>query len=248
MTFVLTRMDMAKKGRDGDREDKNAELIRQAEEKARLVSEQLLTAEEEERSRIASELHDDLGQTLSMLEVDMDRLLQQVADDPLRETLVRLKSRIAEVTEHIREMAHELHPAALDDLGLPAALRSFGNRLGQRERFSFVMREKGVHRPIARNKILCLYRVGQEAIKNAAKHAETKRVIARLITTDRALVLSVTDYGRGFDPAAVERRPTGLGLKIMHERLRLVGGSLAIRSIPGRGTRLRAWVPFGEAR
>jgi signal transduction histidine kinase len=238
---------MAKKGRNGDRGDKNENPLREAKEKARRLSEQLLTAEEDERRRIARVLHDDLGQTLGMLEVEMDGLLQQVADDLLRETLVRLKDRIAETMEHLRQMAYELHPAALDDLGLPAALRSFGAKLAHREGFSFVLREKYPPRPMARTTVLCLYRVGQDAIKTAAKHAETKRVIARLFTTDRAVVLSITDYGRGFDPALVERQTTGLGLKIMHERLRLVGGSLAIRSIPGRGTRVRAWVPLREA-
>jgi signal transduction histidine kinase len=247
MNLMPIRTNMAKKERDGDRGHKGAHLVRRAEEKVRLVSADLLTVEEEERRRIARRLHDDLGQMLSMLEVDMDGLLEKLNNDELRPALVSLKNRIAEVTEHVRHVAHELHPAALDDLGLPAALRSFGAKLAHRGGFSFVLSVRNSSPPLDRTKLLCLYRVGQEAIKNAAKHAVTERVTVRLITTDRALVLSVRDCGRGFDPAAAERRPTGLGLKIMRERLRLVGGSLAIRSIPGRGTLLRAWVPLGEA-
>jgi signal transduction histidine kinase len=231
---------------ESDSNEEMTALLRRAEEKARLVSEQLLTAEEEERRRIARVLHDDLGQTLSLLEVEIDGVLEQVEGSSLRPTLVGLKRRIGEVTEHIRRLAHELHPATLDDLGLAAALKSFGEKLAHREGFSFVLRQRYPPRRIPRTKSLCLYRVGQEAIKNAARHAATDRVIARLIATDRAVILSVTDCGRGFDPSAAEQQPSGLGLKIMHERLRLVGGSLAIRSVPGRGTRLRAWVPLQE--
>jgi PAS domain S-box-containing protein len=219
---------------------------KEAEEKLRSVTALLFKAEEEERRRIARELHDELNQKLALLTVDVESVMLKLTptEATLRPHLEELKARAGEVSTEAHRLAYRLHPAILDDLGLPAALRSYIAELSRLYKSSFGLTERNVPGRLPRTIATCLYRVGQEALRNAAKHSNSDRVTARLIGTTTGIVLSIRDHGIGFDWELARKQRKGLGLNIMEERVRLVGGTVAIRSIPRGGTLIRFSVPL----
>lgn len=200
----------------------------------------IIEAQEEERRRVARELHDEAAQALTSLLVHI-RLLER-AEDPLaaREHTRELRALTAEALEQVRRVALELRPTILDDLGLLAALEwrvdEFNAAGAARATLAVGCREL----QLAHAAELACFRVAQEALTNIARHAGASTVVISLGCADGQLTLMIGDDGRGFDPAAA---PAGLGLRGMRERLTLVGGELAITSRPGAGTRLIARVP-----
>jgi PAS domain S-box-containing protein len=219
---------------------------KQAEEKLRYVTAQLFKAEEEERRRISRELHDELNQKLALLTVEVESVVQKLSptEATLRPHFDELKTRVGELSDEARRLAYQLHPAILDDLGLSSALRSYIKELSRLHESSFVLTERNVPQRLPQSVATCLYRVGQEALRNAVKHSRSERVTARLIGTTKGIVLSIRDHGVGFDWDLAKRQRKGLGLSIMEERVRLLGGSIDIRSIPRGGTLVRFCLPM----
>jgi signal transduction histidine kinase len=218
---------------------------KRAEEKVRSVTAQLVKAEEEERRRLSRELHDEFNQRLAMLAVDVECMTQSLPlpEAELRHRLDEMKRHVGELSEKANRLAYQLHPAVLDDLGLAAALRSYARELAKRHEFSFDVTEKGLPLRLTRSVSTCLYRVGQEALRNAAKHSQANRVTAKLEGTEGAIVLSVQDYGSGFHQDLAMKERKGLGMSTMKERVRLVGGTIEIDSSPSRGTSVRVSIP-----
>ena len=209
------------------------------------LSAKLITAQEEERRSIARELHDEVGQALTAIKVEL-AVAQRAVDagridtHPLKDARTITEGAIAAV----RDLSHLLHPALLDDLGLPAAiewyLRGFGRRYGIRGDFSHT----GPQDRLAQNIEASSYRIVQEALTNVAKHARATECRVRLDRTDTTLRLTIEDDGVGFEEGARggdERR--GLGLIGIRERAAQLGGSVAIDSAPGKGTRLTVELP-----
>jgi len=212
-------------------------------EELRTLAARLLTTQEEERRRVSRELHDDLNQKLAMLEVDADRLGQQIPSSPEVGAAVQsLRDRVAEVSNDIRRVAYQLHPSILDHLGLGVALRSYCSEFSEREGikvdFSVQARLETVPEEIA----LCLYRVTQEALRNVAKHAAAKTAAVALEAKDSRLHLTIRDNGSGFD--AAEKNKGGIGLLSMKERVRLVDGEFTLKAQRGHGARIDVWVPL----
>ncbi|HLZ29542.1 MAG TPA: sensor histidine kinase [Chloroflexota bacterium] len=210
-------------------------------------SEQVLAAQEDERKRIARELHDETAQALTALLIRL-KILEKARTAPeIRDQIDELRELTAETLEAVRKLAVELRPATLDDLGLVAALEgytdSYGARMPVRMSFSaegFDDRDGRLPPQVE----LVLYRVVQEALTNAAKHAGAHTVRVELCRRPDEVVAAVADDGAGFDVEDVMRsRERGLGLFGMQERLALVGGQLVIDSSPGHGTRIHARVP-----
>jgi PAS domain S-box-containing protein len=232
-------------------ERKNAEQ-RLAEYSARLatLSRRVLTVQEEERRAVARELHDELGQVLTAVKVNLQALRRRSAragrDPTLEDSLGLVDSAIAEV----RAISTRLRPTVLDDLGLEAALSSHLERSRARAAIDLAT---DIHLPQRRLdpavETAC-FRIVQEAVTNALRHARASRLAVGLGVEGGELVLSVRDDGRGFDLAAASRRAAqgeSAGLSGMEERARLAGGRLEVHTTPGGGTEVRALFRFAEA-
>ncbi len=221
--------------------------LRQAEEQVRRLSERLIRAHEDERTRIARELHDDLGQQIASLGMLLSGIKIEIPEEKpaLREKLEAVHSRLTQVASVVRSISHQLHPAALEYAGLSAAVRGlcseFSTLTGVEARFA----SDEPFRDVPMSLALSFYRVAQEGLLNVAKHAETKRAEVRLRRTEQSLEMVVMDAGRGFDLKSLDGEG-GLGLISMRERLRLAGGTLSIESAPGEGTRLIARIPLDQ--
>jgi PAS domain S-box-containing protein len=214
------------------------------EDKLRDLSSHLVRAQEEERARIARELHDDVSQRLTVLAMKLYELKNSSpnSDSSHIEKIEALAKLTSEISTDVRRVSHRLHPAVLDLVGLVAALsescREFA-RLSEME-IEFVHRQ--VPRTLSKDVTLCLYRVAQEAIRNAQKHSGSRQVRVELIGEPDRVRLRVSDSGKGFDVQSVHR--DRLGLVSMAERLRNLGGELSVQSLAGRGTSIEACVPL----
>ncbi len=228
--------------------DQSLVKARQYQIRLRQMSSHVLTAQEEERNRIARELHDDTAQALTSVLVRL-RLIERSADDKqLRSALAELRDLTVETLEGVRRLAIDLRPPMLDDLGLEAALQAHVQDFSRRWpiRATFTSSRMGRLPPDVE---LVLYRIVQEALTNVAKHAKASRVEARLTRSGRTLRMLIEDDGCGFDVEATKgSRESGLGLFGMEERLALIGGTLKVDSAVGRGTRVSAEVPLPRGR
>jgi len=216
----------------------------------RVLAGRLIRAQEDERKRVARELHDDLTQRLSALQIGSAGLARLTpAGEPARAGFVAHEENIAEVVEEVRRLAYDLHPAILTHLGLRAALKSFCVKFSGREEIDVDFSAQKEPTSLSEEIALCLYRVTQEGLRNVAKHSGAKSASVVLKTVRGVLHLTIQDRGRGFG-AGVEKKGEGLGLLGMKERVRLVHGTIQVRSRPGHGTRIevRVPVPLSERR
>jgi PAS domain S-box-containing protein len=232
-------------------ERKNAER-RLAEYSARLaaLSRRVLTVQEEERRAVARELHDELGQVLTAVKVNLQALRRQSAPaafgSSFEDSLALLDGAIAEV----RAISTRLRPAVLDDLGLEAALRSHLERIRARTAMELAADIRLPQRRLDAAVETACFRIVQEAVTNALRHARADGLRVELGVESGELVLAVRDDGQGFDLAAATRRAAqgeSAGLSGMEERARLAGGRLEVRTAPGRGTEVRALFRLAEA-
>jgi signal transduction histidine kinase len=212
------------------------------EEELRDLSRRLIGAHEDERALLARELHDDVSQRLAVLAIEAGRAESGVPDRPQADALRVLREGLVRVSEDVHALAYQLHPSLLEELGLAEALRAECEHRGRLHEFDVHVDVNPLPRDVDRDVALCLFRVAQEALGNAARHARASVVTVTLRQVDGGLVLAVADDGVGFDP---EDREAGrhLGLASMRERTRLVKGTLDVESGPGRGTTVVAWAP-----
>jgi two-component system, NarL family, sensor histidine kinase UhpB len=209
----------------------------------RSVASQVIAAQEEERKRVSRELHDDTAQVLFAQLLRVTAL--KGSDHPeVQHLSEQLEQMTADALEGVRRLALELRPPALDDLGLPAALADLAQRFGEQLDIPVELEARGVRGRLPEEVELVLYRVAQEALTNAAKHAAASRIAIDLERTANDVTLSVQDDGHGFD-ARIPTRPggPGLGLFGMAERVALVGGRFAIWSRLDGGTEVYAFIP-----
>lgn len=210
----------------------------------RRLATQIMQAQDDERSRVARELHDSVAQTLAALVMQISAVQRDAPDGPLAERLALVRTIAGEALEEVRLLSHTVHPRVLDDLGLPAALEWLGRQTREAEGVQVEVVTGAVSDELPRLQASALYRVAQEALRNAVRHAGAGRVTLHLTRASDALVLEVADDGQGFDVAAAEARRPGMGLFAMRERVALVDGTMEILSRPGAGTRIRASVPL----
>jgi len=208
------------------------------------LSKRLVDAQEQERRAISRELHDQVGQSLTALLMD----LQNLSDAPapassLASGLQRIKLLAEECVNEVRNMALLLRPSMLDDLGLIAALEWQGREVSKRTGLVVDVIDDKFADDLPEDHRTCVYRVVQEALHNCVKHAHARRVRVVVQEQDQHLVLSIEDDGIGFDP----RRHRGMGFLGMHERVSRLGGQLTVDSLPGRGTRLRVELPLSAS-
>ena len=219
------------------------ESLRKTQDELRLLAGRLLQAQEDERRRIAREMHDDWTQRLAVLAIDAAKLETQL--DPssnAHRQLQEMRGELVSLSEDVHALSRQLHPSILDDLGLVDALRSECASVTRREGVAVAYRSDDVTASLPKDVALCVYRVAQEALRNVVKHAGTEEARVSLIRSGRELILTVQDRGVGFDAAEVRSRE-GLGLSSMGERVRLVRGELSVDSEPGQGTTVTVRVP-----
>jgi PAS domain S-box-containing protein len=216
---------------------------REAEEITREVSGKLITAHEDERRRIARDLHDDLNQRLALLSVETD-LLGQMHNDPSAQALItNIGTGIHDLSSEVHRLSYQLHPAKLEQLGLIFAARSFCHELSRRCGVPVEFVHDEITRDLDRDVALCLYRLIQEGLQNMLKHSHATSAQVRLRIEGKELKLVVSDNGRGFNPSRITHH-AGLGLLGMRERVRLVHGLLEVHSASGKGTRIEVTVPW----
>lgn len=221
------------------------EELRSKELASQRLLDKLFGAYEEERARIARELHDGPGQSLTALLMQLGNL-----DELLPEDAIAAKQHVGEVetltsgiVEEIRRLMKDLRPVLLDELGLIPAIRSYAETHLAPSDVEVCVQVDGVRRPLPPAVEIALFRVVQEALTNVAKHAAATRVMVRLCFGDDAVAVTIRDDGRGFDPVQSRRNWNAFGLLGLEERIALLGGSLRIESQPGRGTELALQIP-----
>jgi two-component system CheB/CheR fusion protein len=216
-----------------------------AQEELRALAGSLFTSQEDERRRVARELHDDISQQLALLEIDTQHLDSQIAVAPEQacREVEKLRQGISALSESVRRISHALHPAVIDDLGIAPAIRSLADDFRKREGMIVTFAAYDVPKDIPNHIATGLYRITQEALRNVAKHAGKTHVKIILKSEAGGVQLQVNDSGEGFD---VRARRTGLGLISMEERARLMQGTLTVDSVEGQGTHITVQIPLAQ--
>jgi signal transduction histidine kinase len=225
--------------------ESEAALLRSRNE-LRALSAMLLHTQGEERRRISRELHDDLSQKMAKLQFDLERLEQNLPPNlkAMKERLLIVRDGVAALSNDVRRIAYELHPAALDHLGLRVALRSYIREFSEREKIPVVFTPRKVPARIPVEVGSAFYRIVQESLRNIAKHAGKASAKVTLTGGSNQLSLSIRDDGIGFDVRSA-RGKGGLGLVSMQERVRLIHGDFSLETLPGRGVTITIRVPLG---
>jgi len=216
---------------------------KRAEVELRDLSGRLINAHEEERARVARELHDDVTQRLARLAIDAGRIERGGNEISPAETMRAMRDGLVRLSEDVHALSYRLHPAVLEDLGLVEALKVECERFSRQEAVPAAVTLEGLPSGIPPDTALCLFRVTQEALRNVARHTKARTVKVGIRAVDGGLQLSVRDDGAGFDPAQQQKHPS-LGLASMRERVHLLEGELDIESAPGQGTTILVWVPL----
>jgi len=216
-----------------------------AEEALSKVSQRLIEAHEEERRWIGCELHDDINQRLALLAVNLDRLEQNIPVPAVdaRQEAIEARKQVEGLVSDVQALSHRLHSSKLETLGLIAASASFCREIANRQKLQIDFQPQDIPKDLPKEVSLCLFRVLQEALQNAAKHSGSQRFQVTLKGGTESIELTVQDSGAGFDPEEVVNGH-GIGLISMKERLKLVNGTLSIDSQRYRGTRILACVPL----
>lgn len=208
----------------------------------------LLAAQEDERAWVAREVHDDALQRVALLQHELDDWTGEhpIAHERQRQRITALREELSDLGVMLRKVAHRLHPSIIEQAGLVPALHALANDI--RDASGFTVDVDTSAAPVVslpKDSSLILYRIAQEALRNAEKHAATNKATVTLAQRNGAVVMTVADRGRGFD-VTQQDRAHGLGLVSMAERARYAGGRVDIESQPGAGTLVRVEVPASE--
>ena len=222
-------------------------VLEKHQDEIRALNEQMIKAQEAERVRIAADLHDGVLQQITSLTLRLGKVKRQVpTDSEATATVNSLQQQLIQIGTDIRHISHELHPALLQESGLPAALSAYCEDFGKVRGLPVSCEADESVEDLSPGVALCLYRIAQEALGNAAKHSEAKRVEVRLTRVDGRVRLSVSDDGHGCDPNQIGKSG-GLGVINMRERVLQLNGTFKFDSEPGGGTRVTVTVPFRAA-
>jgi signal transduction histidine kinase len=230
-----------------------SQLLQQSDrlqEQLRRLSRQILSAQEDERRKISRELHDVIAQTLTGINVRLANLRKEAAitTDGLEQNIARTQRLVQHSVEIVHRFARELRPRVLDDLGLIPALHAFLKAFREQTGISVSLAAFAEVEKVNSDKRTVLYRVAQEALNNVARHAHASTASVKIHKLNGGVCMDIKDNGKGFDrgPLALGKRSKRLGLLGMRERVEMVGGSFNINSAPGKGTTVRACVPFAK--
>jgi len=217
---------------------------KRAQEALHELSGRLIESQEEERARIARDLHDDLSQRLALVTIGLEELGLQAEEAVLTRQLQALSGQTKDIAAEIHHLSRQLHPSQLEMLGLVAAISSFCTELSKQKGIGIEFKHEEIPPALSPEVALCLYRIVQEALQNVCKHSGASQVRIELNGGAESVHLCIQDEGVGFDPES-PGSSAGLGLVSMRERVRLARGELSIRSQPAQGTRIEVRVPVG---
>jgi signal transduction histidine kinase len=225
------------------------EVLRESEERLRHLASQLLLAQENERRRLALELHDDLGQSLMVLKLQLRAIEKTVPPEQwrTREESAHCLAYLNAVVENVRRLARNLRPSVLEDLGLSAGLRVLAEEFRKYHEVELSLEMDDIEGLFSRDEEINLYRIFQETLTNIAKHAQANQVRLVINRRDNGVSFKVTDDGVGFDLEQISVRDPatkGLGLAALEERVRILGGSLIIKAQENLGTEVSFTVPY----
>jgi len=222
-------------------------LLEQHQSEIRALNEQMIKAQEAERMRISGELHDGVLQQITSLALRLGKVKRQAPPESEDKATVRgLQQELIQIGTDIRHISHELHPALLQESGLPAALSSYCEEFSKVRGLAVTCEADESVNELSPGAALCLYRIAQEALGNAAKYSEARRVEVRLTRSNGLVCLTVSDDGVGCDPERIGKSG-GLGVINMRERVLQLHGTFEFDSALGRGTTVKAMVPFRPA-
>jgi signal transduction histidine kinase len=208
------------------------------------LSGELITSQEKERRRVARELHDDVGQRLALLSIELDQLRARPTGGEVAAGLADVAARASAIATDVHDLARDLHPARLETLGLPRALRSYAEEAAKRHGIDVDVMLADWPDDVSPEQSLTFYRIAQEAVQNAVKHGSAPTVSIRLAGGPRELTMTIADDGRGFADADGTAGADGIGLVGMRERASLVGGRVEIDSERGAGATVRVVLPI----
>ena len=219
--------------------------LKQARDAQLQLSGLLINAQEMERSRLASELHDDFSQRLALLALELENASEALPDSSsaTKRQLHKLLNSACELGADLHTVSRRLHPSTLESLGLVSGLKALCDEFTSRQAIEIVFSAKNIPRAVPPNVAVCLFRIVQEGLQNLRKYSGASQGKVDLRKHGDRLFLSLSDEGRGFDAKEIRNR-VGLGIRSMGERARLVGGQFDIHSEPGKGTRIDVWVPI----
>jgi signal transduction histidine kinase len=220
-------------------------LVETHEREISALNERLMKAQEQERIRIAGELHDGVMQQLVAVTMMVGGAKRRVVSNPIEATttLDKVQEKLVQAGTDIRQLSHDLHPPILQEAGLPEAVRSYCAEFSAAQGIPVTCDAEEHVRELSRGAALALFRVVQETLGNAAKYAHATRIAVRLVRADGLVTLTVSDDGVGFD-ASRASTSGGLGLVMMRERATQLNGTFEFTSAPGRGTTMRIVIPF----
>lgn len=217
------------------------------EESLQALTGRLINAQEEERARIARDLHDDFSQRLALQSIELGQLSAKLLESPERASVLKMWNDTCEIAADLHSLSHQLHSSKLEHVGLVSALNGLCKEISGKHKIEVRFIEGETPRDIPKDVALCLFRVAQEALGNVIKHSATQNAEVELSANEHGIQLRIADSGKGF--ATDDRSPsTGIGLIGMSERLRLVGGRFLVRSEPLKGTEIVAEVPFARSK
>ena len=221
------------------------ENLRTSKRQLRQLTNRLIEAQEQERRRIARELHDDFNQNLALLSVKLDLLRQSVPklNGDVGVKFDEISAQVRDLSSALHQLSHELHPLKLEQLGLETSIRSLCRELSGHHPLNIEFVARQVPRSIPSEIALCLYRIVQESLRNILKHSGSREAHIDLVANNGEIRLEIADSGSGFDMRLLETQG-GLGFISMRERLGLVGGEIEIESNPCQGTKIHVRVPF----
>jgi signal transduction histidine kinase len=229
-------------------QDRTAQLLEMATIRGQLL-ERLISAQEEERRRIARELHDEAGQALTMMMMDLARAADALPEGATeaREKLTQSRALAAQTLAELRKMIYDLRPEVLDQLGLVPAMRSYVRSRLEAENVKTRLRFVGLDQERLSPEVeITLFRIVQEAVTNIIRHSGASEVDIEVVRKGSIVTATVSDDGKGFDAEAALQAPESWGLRGIRERVAVVGGELSIESGPGRGTRIRISIPVPD--
>jgi len=229
------------------------EALRESERRLRFLTSQLLSAQERERKRISMELHDELGQSLAVLKLQIRAIERTLRDDQqdLKADSLELLHYLDGVIDDVRRLSRDLSPAILEDLGLQSALKYLLDGVSKHYTVSYAFEVAELDHLFPAEAQIIIYRIFQECLTNISKHAGASQVSMAVREKDGLIFLVIEDNGAGFDPVQISGRRAsdrGLGLAALDERARMLGGTLEIRSQPGAGTRITCIIPMDQAK
>ncbi len=223
----------------------NLRQRRAAEVEVRSLSRRSVAAQEEERTRLARELHDDVTQRLARLAIDAGRLAPNATGDTGRQTAGEMRDELVRLSDDVHALAYRLHPSLLEDLGLAEALQAECERFAEQTSIPIELTVRDLPGVIRGDVSLCLFRVAQESLRNLGRHARARSGKVSLTGVHGGIRLTVQDDGVGVDVSRAQNRPS-LGIASMRERVRTFGGKFEFESRPGEGTTVRAFLPLRE--